>query len=323
MSASQTPATPADREAAEWFVRLSATSVSTEALHDFFEWRKAPENAAAYRRQEQNWDRFARLKGDPEIDAMLAAAGQPKPRTAGSGRLILTGVVAALIVGLGVGLYWRLNAATIYGTEVGEQRSIALADGSTVKLDTNSRIRVKLSGSERRIELLEGQALFEVAHDATRPFRVHADAMTVTALGTVFDVRLDGANARVVLVQGKVRVEAPGGSDQILQPDQSARTSGQGARTQPIDAAVATSWAEGRLTFSNTPLQVAVTEVNRYLTAKIEIDAPSAAETPISGVFQAGDRAAFVSAASDVFDLEAVAQPGGAIKLVPRRTKNL
>ena len=72
MSASQTPATPADREAAEWFVRLSATSVSTEALHDFFEWRKAPENAAAYRRQEQNWDRFARLKGDPEIDAMLS-----------------------------------------------------------------------------------------------------------------------------------------------------------------------------------------------------------------------------------------------------------
>jgi transmembrane sensor len=322
MSASQTPATPADREAAEWFARLSATSVSTEALHDFFEWRKAPENAAAYKRQEQNWDRFARLKGDPEIDAMLSAAGQPKPRTGPSGRLVLSGVVALLIAGLGVGVYWTLNAASTYGTQVGEQRSVQLADGSVVRLDTNSRIRVRLSGSERQIDLLEGQALFEVAHDASRPFRVHADAMTVTALGTVFDVRLDGGSARVVLVEGKVKVEAPGGSDQVLLPNQTARTSGQGAKTQLIDAAVATSWAEGRLIFSNTPLQAAVAEVNRYLTDKIEIDAPGTVQTPISGVFRAGDRAAFVSAASDVFELEAVAQPGGAIKLVPRRTKN-
>lgn len=191
MSASQTPATPADREAADWFVRLSATSVSTEALHDFFEWRKTPENAAAYKRQEQNWERFARLKGDPEIDAMLSEMGQRKPRTGPSGRLVLSGIVALLIAGLGVGVYWQLNAASTYGTQVGEQRSVQLADGSVVRLDTNSRIRVKLSGSERQIDLLEGQALFEVAHDTSRPFRVRADAMTVTALGTVFDVRLD------------------------------------------------------------------------------------------------------------------------------------
>ncbi|MFN7106863.1 MAG: FecR family protein [Brevundimonas sp.] len=322
MDASQKPATTADREAADWFARLGASSVSTETIHEFFEWRKAPDNAAAYRRQEQNWERFSRLKGDADIDAMLAAAGHSKLRRRTSTGVILAGVVALMIAGFGVGVYWKASAPPTYETDVGEQRSIQLADGSVVRLDTNSRIRVRLSDATRQVELLEGQALFDVAHDASRPFRVSADSMTVTALGTVFDVRRYGRDARVILVEGKVRVAAPGGPDQLLQPNQTARTTRQGAKTQEINAVVATGWAEGRLYFSGTPLKEAVAEVNRYLTHKIELEAPAAADTAVSGAFRVGDRDAFVSAASDFFDLEAEAQPGGAIKLVPRRTKN-
>lgn len=322
MSASQKPATTADREAADWFARLGSKSVSTEALQAFFTWREIPENAAAYKRQEANWDRIGQLKGDPEIHAMLQDAGRPKPRRSFGGGWLGPAVMALVFAGVGVGVYQVYYAQTAYETDVGEQKSIQLADGSFVRLDTDSRIRVRLNGAGRKVELLEGQALFKVAHDARRPFTVSAGGATVTALGTVFDVRRSSQGVEVVLVEGKVRVQAAGGPDQILTPNQSAHTTRQGAKAQPIDAITATSWADGRLVFSGTPLQKAVSEVNRYLTHKIELDAPDVADTVISGTFRAGDRTAFVSAASDLFSLEAQPQPGGAVKLVPHRTKN-
>ncbi|WP_395942948.1 FecR family protein [Brevundimonas sp.] len=321
MSASQKPATAADREAADWFARLGSTSVSTETIHAFFEWRKSPENAAAYKRQEENWKKMGSLQGDPEMTAFVANAGRSSRSKPSPTGWLVSGVVALLVAGVGVGLYLK-SAPPTYHTDVGEQRSIQLADGSFVRLDTDSRIRVILSSGARRVELLEGQALFEVAHDSGRPFTVSAGPLSVTALGTVFDVRRTGADARVVLVEGRVKVEAAGGPDQVLQPNQTAMTTRQGAKAATINAAEATSWADGRLTFSRTPLREAVSEVNRYLTNKIELQAPMVENTTISGAFRAGDRSAFVSAAADTFDLVAEPQPGGAIKLVPRRTKN-
>jgi transmembrane sensor len=324
MNASQKPATRADREAADWFARLGSTSVSTEAIHEFFEWRKAPDNAEAYKRIEQHWKRMERLQGDPDINAMLSDVGaKPKAKPLLTKRVLLSGALAMIAAGAAATVWWTTTAPQTYETGVGEQRSLQLADGSFVRLDTDSEIRVKLTADRRRIELVQGQALFDVAHDAARPFTVSAGDATVTALGTVFDVRLTGATTQVVLVKGRVRVEAAGGPDQILNPDQTARTTRQGAKTTTIDAAAATSWTEGRLVFSGVPLARAVAEVNRYLVDKIEIDAPEVLATPISGTYRAGDRSAFVSAASEIFELTPEPQADGAIKLVPRRTKNL
>lgn len=323
MNASQKPATQADREAAEWFARLGSTSVSTETIHAFFAWRKAAENAEAYKRIEQNWKRMDRLNGDPEIHAMLAQiGGSPKRKSVFTRRTLLPGAIAMIIAGVGAAYWWSAQSPETFETGVGEQRSVQLADGSFVRLDTDSRIRVELTDGARHVELVQGQALFDVAHDASRPFTVGADGMTVTALGTVFDVRRTGADVQVVLVQGRVRVKAAGGPDQILNPDQTARTTRQGAKTASINAAAATSWTEGRLVFSGTPLAAAVTEVNRYLVDKVVIEAPEVQSTPISGTYRAGDRSAFVSAASEIFELQAQPQADGSVKLIPRRTKN-
>lgn len=322
MSASQKPAATADREAAEWFARLGAKSVSTDTIHEFFAWRATPENAAAYKRMEGHWERMGRLRGDTEIDAMLASIGKAKRTPAIVGRPVLGAILALLVVGAGVGVWWTMNRSPTYGTDVGEQRTVQLADGSSVRLDTDSRIRVLLSADERRIDLLEGQALFEVAHDAARPFVVSADGTTVTALGTVFDVRRAGPDVRVILVEGRVRVDGPRGAQTTLAPNQTAVVTPLGAEARPVDASAATAWAEGRLVFSGTPLRDAVAEVNRYLTDKVILEAPAVAGTAISGTFRVGDRGAFVSAASEVFALDAQSQPGGAVKLVPRRIKN-
>lgn len=158
MSASQKPAATADREAAEWFARLGAKSVSTDTIHEFFAWRAKPENAAAYKRMESHWERMGRLRGDAEIDALLNSVGKTKRTPPMIGRPVLGAILALLVAGAGVGVWWTLNRPPTYQTNVGEQRTVQLADGSSVRLDTDSRIRVRLSDEARRIELLKGQA---------------------------------------------------------------------------------------------------------------------------------------------------------------------
>src|SRR5690606_31466403 len=155
----------------------------------------------------------------------------------------------------------------LYVTAVGEQREITLLDGSHVRLDTDTRMRVRFNEGTRRILLDRGQALFEVAHRAQQPFVVQAGDTEVTALGTRFDVRrsADVRGARVTLVEGSVAVTGGDGvnrRDWRLQPGEQLNTAARSAKPRSVDVTVATSWAKGRLVFQNTPLQDAVAEVN-------------------------------------------------------------
>lgn len=162
---------------------------------------------------------MGRLRGDAEIDGMIDAIGKAKPAAPVIGRPVLGAIVALFAAGAGVGVWRTPNRTPTHATDVDEQRTVQVADGSSVRLDTDSRIRVRLSGRERNIELLEGQALFEVAHDAARPFVVSADGTTVTALIRVFDVQRPGSDVPVVLVEGKVRVDAPRADQKTLTPN--------------------------------------------------------------------------------------------------------
>ncbi|WP_245777252.1 FecR family protein [Brevundimonas viscosa] len=223
-------------------------------------------------------------------------------------------VVAALALAL-----W-LPSRNTYATEVGGQRLVRLDDGSRIQLDTDTRVKVRFGEAERRILLERGQALFMVARDASRPFRVAAGDVEITALGTVFDVRRETAGVRVTLVEGAVAVveDAPMEPRRWrLTPGQQVRTSLTGSTPVDVDAKAATSWSTGRLVFQSTPLAEAVAEVNRYLPEKIILAAPAAENVPVNGVFAAGDRDAFVSAASDLFGLSARPQADGGVRLAP------
>jgi transmembrane sensor len=102
---------------------------------------------------------------------------------------------------------WFYLQRDVYGTDVGEQRSLALTDGSTVELNSRSRIKVRYSDEERRIDLLEGQALFRVARDKVRPFVVQAENTRVRAVGTAFDVYRRPSGTVVTVVEGRVSVQ--------------------------------------------------------------------------------------------------------------------
>jgi transmembrane sensor len=115
-------------------------------------------------------------------------------------------IAASVLAIIGGTLTMLELSAPIYATALGEQRSIQFEDGSTVELNSRSKIRVKYSKQQRDVELIAGQALFHVAHDTTRPFIVAAGATRVRAVGTQFDVYKKSIGTVVTVVEGRVAV---------------------------------------------------------------------------------------------------------------------
>ncbi len=103
-------------------------------------------------------------------------------------------------------MWWQANRYPLYSTDIGERRSITLADGSTVDLNARSKLRIEFSSAERRVELLDGQALFQVAKDKQRPFIVHSGDATVRAVGTQFDVYRKDSGTTITVLEGRVAV---------------------------------------------------------------------------------------------------------------------
>lgn len=322
MSAQQQKRSVADDEAAAWIARLGTRTISLETIQAFADWRQNPVNAEAYQRAEDLWSKSGALADDPDIQGALGEALQRKP--GGKPRVwkqtltfsALAGIAATIAISLTL---WQ--GRDIYQTGVGELRIVRLDDGSRVQLDTSSRLKVRFTNGERRIELSKGQAYFEVAHDAARPFVVSTSDASVTAVGTVFEVRRVGPETRVVLVSGvvDVRQARASGAPQRLAPNQESAIRDGKAQVRSVNARASTSWTSGELTFVDTPLSEAVAEVNRYLADPIVLDAPGAAGTSINGVFRSGDRTAFVSAAAHLLDLRVIDEPGGKVRLVSSR----
>ncbi|QYF87057.1 FecR domain-containing protein [Brevundimonas sp. PAMC22021] len=321
MSDPQSETGVADREAAEWHVRLGERPVSAATLQAFKTWRETPANADAYRRVETLWRTTGSLRADADIRALTQETLRTsRPRT---GRFWIRRGLPAVAVGISVlvaavALFLWLPTRNLYSTEVGGQRLVRLGDGTRIQLDTNTRLRIRYRSAERRVILEQGQALFTVASDAARPFRVAAGETEVTALGTVFDVRREAVGVRVTLVEGAVAVSEGASAEARrwrLTAGQQVRTSRTNPAPRRVDPEVETSWSEGRLVFRNAPLRDAVAEVNRYLPDKIVLAAEAAAEVPVNGVFASGDRDAFVSAVSDLFGLSVHPEADGGVRL--------
>jgi transmembrane sensor len=302
-------------------MRLGNRSVTNRALRDFYAWRQLPANDAAYLRVVTAFEGAAAVADDPDMlratDAALRrqhglAAALRSPRI-----LIPTALAAVVVVVAGAMVMSGLDPT--YATRPGEQRLVVLADGSRMRLNTDSRARVHLRGGERTIRLSRGEAFFDVAHDPAHPFVVQAGGAKVRAIGTRFDVRRDPTAVKVTLVEGVVRVQR-GGEPQTwtLAPNQQLDLPRSGpASPRPTDAATATAWTAGRLIFHETTLAAAVAEVNRYGRHRIELDPSVPADRRIDGVFDVGDTEAFVSAVSGYLDLSAARDPDGVIRLRP------
>ncbi|WP_447728605.1 FecR family protein [Sphingomonas koreensis] len=297
-------------EASAWLARLHGPR-GGDARGALQDWLKAdPAHQEAFERATELWDL---LPG--------AVAPEEAPQRSISRRFVPLAIAASLAVVIGAGTMTALlNQPLTFDTRIGEQRTAALDDGSRVSLNTDSHVTVKFARDEREVSLDRGEAMFDVAHDAARPFVVMAGDERIKALGTSFVVRRDGDRVRVTLLSGKVEVVRMGERPQllaVLAPGEriSATPDAVPMLDRPLLDSI-TAWRRGELRFRDTPLSEAVAEVNRYGRQRVIVNDARLASLPISGVFATDDPAEFAAAVAQLHGLR-LQREGEAVLLTP------
>ncbi len=283
--------------AAEWFVRMRDEPVPEREAAAFRAWLDAdPAHREAYRELERLWQGLDRVEPRPRAESAPArpvpapVGAAPGRRTALRRMAIAASIAAAVVLGGYAAVPPGLLAD--HRTGVGEQRTVALADGSTVRLNTASAMSVEMAADRRRVTLHAGEAYFEVAADAARPFVVEAEPGRVTVLGTAFAVRrVDGDRVEVIVTKHAVEVAGPGKRVATVEEGQGAEVTAAGVG--PVAARnteEALSWRRGRLLFDGAPLRDVLAEIERYRHGRIVVMDGAAATLPVTAAFSV-DRA--------------------------------
>lgn len=220
----------------------------------------------------------------------------------------------AAFVAIAVMFRNELLPAPGYTTLIGEQRSIELSDGSVVYLNAQSTLRVRFDSKAREVDLQRGEALFKVAHDTQRPFRVRTRDAVVRAVGTQFNVyaRIEGTTVSVL--EGKIQITANGpaiatGTNIVptaLKTGESAEIAHDGKidRKEHADVSSAVAWRQRRVVFDNAPLEELVREFNRYnLSPQLRVEGITAGARHYSGDFDANDPESLATLLSRESDL--------------------
>lgn len=228
-------------------------------------------------------------------------------------------IVAISIAGW-IGL---LSPWQTYSTGIGEQRSIELPDGSMAHMNAQSILEVRFDESRRDLRLKDGEALFKVAHDERRPFRVHTRDAVVQAIGTQFNVYARGFGTTVSVIEGRVSVAPLDALDKVVPESKNADTrawdrpntvgsgeavsvtsSGDIVRKAAVNVSDAVAWRQRQLVFSQTPLEEVVAEINRHnRSTHIRIEGVHPRSRHYSGTFDADDPAALAAFLSRERDL--------------------
>jgi transmembrane sensor len=329
---------PAHLAAADWLLRLQSTEVSLEEILAWQAWlNENPQNARAFARVEELSQLLRTLPSPPAISAQQLSGDEydgsvalkdwmPPPRLL---RPWMSFALAALLAGIAFSLaavFWKAPQPRAFSTAVGENRNVVLADGSTIALGGNTRVEVDLSLSRvRAIELIRGEALFTVAKDASRPFKVHVGDATIVAVGTAFNVQRASDRAVVLVTEGRVVIEpashflpvlvlqefAPKLRPVRLDAGQQTIADSAGIE-EPIeiaDPAAVTAWRTGRLAFRLQPLHYVLEDVNRYSQKPIVLEGASLGTLLITGTVERGNITGWVSSLERAFDVQAIDEP--------------
>lgn len=316
-------------EACEWFVDMRDGDVDAAGKQRFDAWvRKSPEHLRAYLEISEIWDdahlvdparesstealieRARDARADVIMLGGVAGGGPSAPARSWSTsrariQLAAAATIAFMAVGLGVFVGYKNLHEPAYSTGIGEQRSVVLADGSRVQLNSRTHLQVRFTEHARNIELLEGQALFNVAKNPRRPFVVKSGDLSVRAVGTVFDVDRKRSATTVTVLEGRVAISSlvdpqaqiPGATQIDVPPPRVFVDAGEQVRTsphsttQPVRANVvaATAWTRGSLVLAGSRLADVVEEFNRHNERQLVIGDSSLADMRISGVYASTD----------------------------------
>lgn len=290
-----------DEEALEWVARQAAGTLAAGEQAAFDHWYAAnPRHQGAYLRAcaiQHSLDQLTLQ--DNMRPGVVAAANDTKRAAPGPVRkrraLLWSGALAAGLGALAVGQFGLDKPAaprTLLQTARGEFRKVPLADRSVVSINSDSRLELAMSASERRVFLEHGEAWFAVAKDKSRPFIVSAGDVRVRAVGTAFAVRRDAHGAHVLVSEGVVEVwsEQGGARRQRVEAGAQAFVNDGAAdftvRRDPADIARRLAWRDGRLMFSNATLADAVADFNRYNLRQIVIADPALRGRTLAGTYR-------------------------------------
>lgn len=316
-------------EAAETWLARRAGQYDPASERDFALWIDAdPRHRIAYDLIKRDWQ-LGTLLRERKVGRTRSLGRAPfwmrqkmHVAAAGLGAAILLGVASVGL--LRPGGPFAISAAAqaaVYETALGEIRTISLADGSTVILDTASRLRVHLSGGERRLDLDRGRARFQVAEDERRVFRVRIAGGEIVAHGTMFDVSLISAHPLVTVLDGSVELNRSdaSGETRMLVPGQSVAL--DGPMTEQAVSAAEARWVSGMLALDATPLAEAVAAINRYNRTQIRLAEPFALQLRVTGAFRVRDPEGFARAVATSFHLKVERPDSATILLVAPPTQ--
>ncbi|MBT8342717.1 MAG: DUF4880 domain-containing protein [Desulfatitalea sp.] len=331
------------KEAVHWLVQLESESLSSEKQADFWDWLYQDyKNKATFQFVECVWASVGELKHDPMAvqltESLRSKRSQPsKSRVFQGIRLSLPRIrfagaaVTALLI---LASFWLIQTGIFqkqrFITAIGEQKTIALSDGTIVRLDTQTAIEISFNKQFRNIVLKKGKAFFSVAHAPHRPFIVHTDGITAQALGTQFSVYKQERDIAIAVTKGRVQVSSgdtgfltapqsiPGNpkeptavdinptpyhlgapqnlSKKVVESGQIIIVDKQMIRyvIEPVDMKTETAWQEGRLELQNKPLEDVVKEINRYVENRIIIDDDALRKTRINIILKIKNRSDFL-----------------------------
>ncbi len=296
---------PSDKDAEYWAIRLDGQALAAAEQAELDAWLGEDERreGALLRAQAT----LAYLDRGRALQANDAAPARPAVNRRNLLMLGGAGMAAAA-----AGLFVAAGRKPAFATKLGEVRQVALADGSTATINTDSRIQVDFHARERRIALSSGEAWFQVAHDRTRPFIVAAGQVRVRAVGTAFSVRLRNGSADVLVTEGVVETWVEGHEAQkvrVAAGFQAQVTDGNGGVVTAPDAAKITralSWRGGQLALDGETLDFAVEEINRYNSKKIVVDSPRLGHEPLVGYFRTNEPEKFSSAVAALINARVI-----------------
>jgi len=303
------------KRALEWFFLLQSEHCSDEDKQRFDQWLRANEaNQVAYQEAERLWSQLDQLKSAAELPELVRMR-RPQHKSRATRTLGISGLllVASLLITAGWNEY---HAETlIYVTRLGEQQDVILTDGSTVKLNTDTRLHARVSLLSRTLRLEQGEVLFDVQHEWLRPFIVETGRLKIRDIGTRFNVRLDnaglpGETSTVAVLQGAVEINGARLNEGFQRNYRSHPDGGPAIVEQAADTERIEAWQHGRLIFRQTSLHDVAAELQRYHPVRFVFTDPILVDKTISGSFAANDLSLFLDGLEKILPVKVTHLPG-------------
>jgi len=296
-----------NQQAAKWFTLLQSTDLSDKDRQELNNWlSEHHDHREAYRQIELVWQCLGDLSGTAEGVALALSAKPLKARLRSffltpiammkwliaSPKYAMGFAVASVAIGLLMLSGSNKPITTHYSTQAGEIKTITLADNSEITLGAKSQMSTRISDEARSVDLISGEAFFNVAKDRQKPFSVTVNNVSVEVVGTQFNVQKIRDAVSVAVLEGVVNVFEQSKKDILsVSPPDVVLTAGQKvvkAADRAFEAVTVVpssdlgAWRLGRLIYRDISLADVVTDAGRYFEGKILLQSKDLADVKVT-----------------------------------------